>query len=138
MIKKVLFSHISINSFTLNFSLLLLRFQFGIFMVWLHALKKLPPSGNFIHAVEQMGLPYPFFLSWCASLSELIGGIFLILGFITRPSAFFISITLAVAAFLKHQNDVIERKELALIYLGIYVFFTLVGPGKYSLDNHLK
>jgi putative oxidoreductase len=36
-----------------------------------------------------------------------------------------------------HGKDVISKKELALLYLLIYITIALFGAGRFSLDNVL-
>jgi len=86
----------------------------------------------------QMGLPFPEVLAWAAALSEFAGGILIVLGLFTRPAAFFVFVTMSVAAFKAHAADPLQVKELALAYWTISGFLILAGAGKYSLDNLRK
>jgi putative oxidoreductase len=43
-----------------------------------------------------------------------------------------------VAAFMAHGADPFAKKELALLYLLIYVTILVTGSGKYSLDHYLN
>ena len=69
--------------------------------------------------------------------AELFASIFLILGLLTRLSAVPLAFTMGVAFFVVHAADPFQTKELALVYLGVYIYLFLVGPGKYSLDRML-
>ncbi len=62
----------------------------------------------------------------------------LALGLLTRPSAFLVSFTMAVAAFLQHASDPWSKKEMALLYLAIGVMFMLKGAGRFSADHVLR
>lgn len=73
-----------------------------------------------------------------AVLSEFICPIFLIIGFKTKWMSILPAITMAVAAFIVHGPDPINKKELALLYLFVFVVLFLIGGGKYSLDWRLK
>ncbi len=70
-----------------------------------------------------------------AVVGELVCPIIIILGFKTRWAALPTAITMAVAAFIAHENDPLQKKELALLYLTFFVVIMLVGPGKYSFDR---
>lgn len=120
-----------------NFGLLILRVFAGFSMAFAHGLGKLPVSDKFIGGVENLGLPAPTFFAWAAALSEFLGGILVALGLITRPSAFFLTITMLVAAFGTHLADPFGRKEKALLFAVAFLFVFLQGGGKYSLDNLL-
>jgi putative oxidoreductase len=43
-------------------------------------------------------------------------------------------ITMSVAAFVAHGADPFGKKELALLYLVIYLFLLFAGSGKFSID----
>lgn len=62
--------------------------------------------------------------------SALIG-----FGLFTRLAAVPLVINMAVAAFVIHADDLWGKKELAVIYLLIYLALLLCGPGRISLDR---
>ncbi|MEG0948720.1 MAG: DoxX family membrane protein [Bacteroidales bacterium] len=66
--------------------------------------------------------------------AEVVCSFLLILGLLTRPAALVLVINMSVAAFLVHSEHLFAQKELALMYLAIYIVVTVVGGGKYSLD----
>ena len=70
-----------------------------------------------------------------AVIGEVLCPILLILGFKTRWAAIPAAITMAVAAFIVHAPDPLQKKELALLYLVLFVTIALLGPGKYSIDR---
>jgi putative oxidoreductase len=122
----------------LDTGLLILRIMSGLFIAFAHGINKIPPSEGFIKLVSSMGFPFAVFFAWMAALSEFAGGLLLILGLFIRPSTFMLSITMLVAAFLRHAADPFTRKELALLYLLIFLFLLLLGGGKFSLDYLLR
>jgi len=54
-----------------------------------HGYTKLPPSEQFVQLVGNIGFPIPHVFAWAAALSESVGGVLLILGFLTRITSFF-------------------------------------------------
>ena len=84
--------------------------------------------------VTKLGLPYPVHSAWLAALSEFVGGILLVFGLGTRVAAFFIFITMSVAAFLAHAHDPFAVKELALAYWAMAGTLVMTGPGGTSVD----
>lgn len=107
-------------------------------MALAHGLGKLPPQEKFIVGLGEMGFPAPVFFAWCAGLAEFLGGLFLALGLLTRPSAFFLGVTMFVAGFIRHGADPYRQKELAFFYLVVAIFFFLQGGGKWSLDRMIR
>jgi putative oxidoreductase len=116
---------------------LALRLLVGGFMLT-HGLPKLQ---NF----EDLSTVFPDPLGVGSSLSlgmivfaEVVCSILLILGLFTRLASIPLIIGMAVAAFLIHANDPFNVKEMALLYMGIYVVIALIGAGKYSVDYLLR
>lgn len=138
MIKKLLFKTTPESSILNETSLLALRVIAGLLMASLHGLGKVPPGEKLIGGVEALGFPVPVLFAWAAGLAELVGGIFLAVGFMTRPAAFFLAFTMLVAAFGRHLADPWDVKELSLLYLGISLIFATRGSGKFSVDHFMK
>lgn len=67
-------------------------------------------------------------------IAEFICSILIILGLGTRISAFILAINMAVAAFYAHAADPFAKKELALMYLLLFITILIFGPGKYAVD----
>jgi len=88
---------------------------------------------KFIAGVAAMGFPMPEVFAWAAALSELVGGMLLVLGLGTRVAALSVFVTMSVAAFIRHAADPMKVKELAFAYWAISGALLLMGGGRYSL-----
>ncbi|HXH76607.1 MAG TPA: DoxX family protein [Bacteriovoracaceae bacterium] len=121
-----------------EFSITLLRVFSGLTMALAHGLGKVPPPDQLIQGVGAMGFPMPVFFAWLAGLSELLCGILLAIGLLTRPAAFFLSITMLVAAFIAHGSDPFSVREHSLLYLVIFLFFFMRGSGRWSVDHTIS
>jgi putative oxidoreductase len=106
-------------------------------MALAHGLGKVPPSEAFTQGVAELGFPAPALFAWCAAAAELLGGLGLALGALTRLSAGSVAFTMIVAAFGRHASDPYRMKELSLLYLAIALFFLIAGAGRYSVDAWL-
>lgn len=126
------------NSRGTDAGLLLLRVFTGLALAIAHGAGKFPPTERFIDGVAKMGFPQPAIFAWAAAGAELIGGVLLAIGLLTRPSAFFIAITVGTAAFVRHAPDPFSGKEKALLFFAVAVLFLLSGAGRYSIDAMLK
>lgn len=135
MKKCILSANNSNCSFADNMGLTLLRVFAGLTMAFAHGMGKLPPPEMMINGVEALGFPMPHFFAWCAAFAEFGGGLLLAVGFLTRPAAAFMALTMAVAAFGAHAADPFQIKEMAFLYLFISIFFVLRGAGNWSLDR---
>jgi putative oxidoreductase len=132
---KNLFS-IHFNAALFNFWLLVLRICVGATMLS-HGWPKLMKfaSGNYQFA-DPIGLG-PAVSLGLASFAEAICSILIILGLGTRLAAIPLIITMIVATLISHADDPFAKKELAVVYLLIYITLAIVGSGKFSLDNLL-
>ena len=120
-----------------DLAMLLLRLVAGLALALAHGINKLPPTERFVAGVVEMGFPAPTFFAWAAGLAEFAGGLLLALGLFTRPAAFFIVCTMAVATFIRQAGDPFAEREAAVLHGAIALFFLLVGPGRLSLDTRL-
>ena len=73
---------------------------------------------------------------------EIVGGILLLLGLFTRPSAFLLSGQMAYAYFFMHAAGqgnlffpIANGGELALLYSVVFFYFVFSGAGTLALDN---
>lgn len=138
MVKQLVFGGAVIESTLANVGLTILRVFTGLSMALAHGLGKIPPSERFVEGTSQLGFPLPEFFAWAAGLSEFGGGVFLALGFCTRPAAFFICCTMIVAGFIRHAADPFGSKEKAFLFLVIALAFLLIGAGKYGVDAWVR
>jgi putative oxidoreductase len=117
-----------------DLALLALRVIAGLALALAHGINKLPPTERFVAGVAEMGFPAPMLFAWAAGLAEFAGGLLLALGLFTRPAAFFIAFTMAVATFVRQAGDPFTEREAAVLHGAIALFFLVVGPGRLSLD----
>jgi len=85
-----------------------------------------------------------FSLMGLAGVLELVGGVLLILGAFTRPTAFVLSGFMAVAYFMAHASKgspllpILNGGELAVVYSFLFLFISAAGGGAWSLDNRRR
>ncbi|GAB5408428.1 MAG: hypothetical protein BalsKO_07930 [Balneolaceae bacterium] len=87
--------------------------------------------------VAQFGFPFseaPVLFAWLGAASEAIGGMFLLLGFQTRISAFLISCTMLGAIFLQKWGGPLWNMLPAMSFLWISLYAMVFGSGKFGLD----
>lgn len=138
MLKKLLFKTTQENSLLNEATITALRVVAGILMAVIHGSGKVPPSEQLIGGVTALGFPAPTLFAWFAGLAELIGGVFIAVGFLTRPAAFMVFFTMVVAVFGKHAADPINVKELGLLYMAIALIFVARGSSRWSVDRFIK
>ncbi len=84
----------------------------------------------------------PSSLTLVAGILEILGGILLMLGLFTRPTAFILSGQMAVAYFMAHASKSIlfpiaNGGESAVLFCFIFLYIATSGGGKWTLDNLL-
>ena len=104
-------------------------------MLFLHGWPKL--SG---FADKMDSFPDPIGIGSMLSLalvvfSEFFCALLITLGLFTRAASIPLIITMAIAAFLIHGSDPIGKKELALVYLAMYLCVLFAGAGKYAINR---
>lgn len=77
-----------------------------------------------------------------AGLLELVGGILIMVGLFTRPTAFVLSGLMAFAYFMGHANKtfweglwpVVNQGAPAVIFCFLFLYYSAAGAGPWSLD----
>jgi putative oxidoreductase len=76
-----------------------------------------------------------------AGSAEFFGGLFILLGLLTRPAALALSFTMVVAIFSVHFTNGLFMSnngyEFGLVLLAVCVSLAFSGAGKLAVDNVL-
>ena len=144
------------NRLAADFALLLLRLAglgLAIFHGWGKLTRLVGGDARFADGLAQMGFPAPLVFAWAAALAETLGGTLVAVGLFTRVAAAFCTVTMLVAAFVRHhaldqlfiRMGLLEvpperlavwgNPELALMYLVVFLAVALAGPGSLSIDG---
>jgi len=113
-----------------------LRSAIGVIFI-LHGISKFNPG--FAENLSNMGLPAEMQIP--IALAELIPGILLVIGILSRLSASLISIIMLGAIFMVKGASSITGKggvELDLILLASSLVIMIAGPGRISLAQAIK
>lgn len=131
MIQNFLFP--AYTNFGLSLLLLFSRLIFGA-MFLTHGLQKL---ANF----KALSDSFPSIMGMGSTLSlslAIFAEVFCTLGFITgflyRLSMIPMIFTMAVAVFVVHAHDPFSAKEMAVLYLVIFILMYIMGPGSIAAD----
>jgi putative oxidoreductase len=123
-----------VSNGSVNLSLFVLRVVTGALM-FTHGWEKLNTF-----SAKKNGFPDPLHIGHTLSLSltvfaEALCSVLLIIGLLTRFATIPLIICMGVAIFLVLGTAPLAQKELAIIYLGVFVAILLTGPGKISVDH---
>jgi putative oxidoreductase len=88
------------------------------------------------------GPPKPMSQIWIGGWLELIGGLLIMIGLFTRPTAFILSGMMAVAYWQYHAPQgtwpVLNGGVSAALYCFVFLFMAAYGGGSFSLDARIK
>ena len=83
--------------------------------------------------VTKAGIPAP--LAYLSCFTEFVGGLLLILGLLTRPAAFAVTINMLVATIMTMPRGFIAFASYPFTLMIIAIVIMLTGPMFYSFDH---
>src|SRR5688572_3609314 len=121
-----------------DLALLILRLPVGL-AFFMHGLQKWQMGiGNVAQGFGQMGIPLPGVAAPFIGGLEVIGGIALMLGVLTRVFGFLLFCDMFVATMLVHLKNGWAGEggmELTAVLGGAALALALAGAGRYSVDG---
>jgi putative oxidoreductase len=132
-----------------DLAMLLARLVLGVLFID-HGMQKYNGKGGlasfegFLRSLKNV--PAPALTSYVVPALEVVGGIALIAGLVTRVVALLLAGEMAVTGFLVKGHDLDQPLvskvgagvELDLVYLALLVAVLLIGPGRASIDRLLR
>lgn len=116
----------------LRFVVALMFMQHGAMKLFAYPAPAMP-GGGAVPLFSQFGL---------AGILETFGGFLVLIGLFTRPMTFILSGEMAVAYFQFHASGgfwpILNRGEVVVLFCFTWLFFSMVGPGPWSLDALLR
>jgi putative oxidoreductase len=86
-----------------------------------------------------MALPEVGTLLWVGAVLELVGGLLLLVGLLSRFVAFILSGEMAVAYWMFHAPQStfpsVNNGEAAILFCFIFLYIAAAGPGAWSIDG---
>src|SRR5215211_7373037 len=116
---------------------LVVRVLGGVVMA-AHGWQKLQGGpANFGQALAGLGVPLPTLMAYVVTFVELIGGILLIVGLLSRLAALLLTIVLVKVniELLSPTDGSGVGAELELGLIGGFLVVLLAGPGRVSVDH---
>lgn len=109
-------------------------------------------TGGFEKLLTQIGIPFPHFFSWIVPLTELIGGLAILVGAFVNIAAILLIFTMLVAMFTVQINYGFSSVktigltangpifgppgcEINLLYIAGLISLILTGAGIFSVDS---
>ena len=119
---------------------LVLRLSVGV-LILMHGIHKIGAGvDGIVGMVAKTGLPGPF--GYLVYVGEVLAPVLVIVGLWTRPAALLMFVTMIVAIWLVHLNDLLlltKNGGWALELQGLFLFgslaVALLGAGRFSLGG---
>lgn len=78
---------------------------------------------------------FPVFFAWMGAFSEGVGGIFLMLGLLTRPFALLTFATMFVAVYFQQAAQGMWNMLPAMGIMWVSLFYIVLGSGRFGIDS---
>ena len=128
---------------TAPYGLAILRVVLGIAMA-VHGWSKLSGGVDNVSGFfgGMLGIPAPGLMAWVVTIVELVGGILLVVGFLTQIAGILIALDMLGAilfAFLLRGAPFIENGQITwekeAVFAAAALCIVLAGPGAWSVDD---
>jgi len=127
---------------TARYGLAILRIVLGIAMA-LHGWSKLSGGvGGVAGFFGSLGIPAPELMAWVVTIVELVGGILLVVGFLTQIAGILILLDMLgviLFAFLLRGTPLLENGAISwekeAVFGAAALCLALAGPGAWSIDD---
>ena len=122
-----------------NYMYLLFRVLVGV-MLFLHGAQKFGWIGDMSVSGFAGMFGLPVFIGFLVALIEILAGLAIVVGFLTRLAAFGVAVTMIGAIAIAHTsnwNPLVSGGELALVYLAASIALMLFGARRYCLETVL-
>ncbi len=122
----------------LDSGLLIIRVITGAFMIY-HGWEIFDSEkmNEYSKWMTDLKFPAPAFMAYLGKGSELIGGILLLIGWLTRPAAIILAITMSAIAFGMGHGRIFTEDQHPFLFVVLSMVFVFTGAGRYSIDRYL-
>ncbi len=115
--------------FLLRTAVGLIFIYFGISKIWKEKDRKI----NFF---KKIGFGTGIIFFWTVSILEIIGGLYLVLGLFTQPTALVLSLVVigAIYSKIRHPESLDNTLEFFILLLIVLLSLIFLGPGFWAID----
>ena len=133
MLKKLVFTSNGLwetGAFLLRAIAGMIMFKYGLELFSTDAMN------GYTSWLKDLKIPAPRTMATIGKISELGGGLLMVVGLFTRLAAIPLILTMAFICFIMDEPEFLAADGVFLLMV-IFLHFLLVGPGKLSLDHIL-
>lgn len=123
-----------------DLGLLTLRVLTGVFLIYgvIDNVVSAERMDEFAAFLAASGFAAPAVMAPLSVYTQLLCGIALVLGFMTRWAGIILAANFVVAVLMVHWQQDLRGWWPALVLVGIGVQFALTGAGRFSVDSKLE
>lgn len=118
-----------------DWALLVLRVVVGIVFIyhgWGKLMGDMPGIAGFTGMLKSMSFPAPAAMAYIAALTELVGGVAILLGVFAHVFAIFTGFTMLIAFAVAHKFQ-LGAGDASIVLLACSIVIALMGAGRYSV-----
>ncbi len=129
---------VTVTEKEVSYALLAVRVATAVFFIT-HGYAKFFTMGvdNFAGMLTGMGFPMAATFAFLVAFAELFGGLAILFGFLTRFSAFWLSIIAFVALWMA-KGFALPKGDNDVLALGLTLALLIAGPGMMSVSAYFK
>lgn len=122
-----------------NSGLTLIRIIVGLFMIY-HGWEVFDAEKmkEYITWDSFKGFPSPAFIVYMGKAAELIGGIMLTIGFLTRIASLIVACTMLYVSVFVGNGKIWYEDQYPFLFVLLALVFFFTGPGRFSVDQVLS
>jgi putative oxidoreductase len=87
--------------------------------------------------MTDLKFPAPLFMAYLGKGSELVCGVLILIGWLTRPAAIILAITMFAVAFGMGHGRIFTDDQHPFLFVVLSLVFVFTGAGKYSIDYYM-
>jgi putative oxidoreductase len=91
-------------------------------------------NGN-VQWLTDIHFPLPFIMAYIGKGIELVGGMFLVLGLLTRLSCIALIADMIVIIFIMGHGKIFGDEQLPFLLMLLFIVFAVNGAGRWSIDK---
>jgi putative oxidoreductase len=113
----------------------LIRIITGIFLV-IHGtqITRTPDMNQYGQWLTDLGTPFPLTMAYLGKASELVCGLLLTAGLMTKVASFILFVTFAFISFVMGQGNILTDAQHPFLFALLSLTFLFNGPGVWSAD----
>jgi putative oxidoreductase len=116
--------------------LAIIRILVGLFMFY-HGLEVFDAAKmkEYSTWAPTKNFPLPLFMAYAGKVAELIGGLLLAFGFLTRLGIVILIIPMLYIAFMIGNGKIWYDDQYPFLFVLLALVYFFTGPGEWSIDN---